>query len=161
LPWTLSAEEERRFRRIFLYSAITGLVLSLAIPVLPLPQKPQEVVVEIPPRLAKLILEKKEPPPPPPVPKVEAPKPRPQPKKVEKPKVRPRPKPEPVAKKPSVKPEPEPRVDVAQARRKAARSGVLAFQDTLADLRDMSVVKKVSNQTRLSQGGKQARRTER
>ncbi len=162
LPWSLSEEEERRFRRIFLYSAIAGLVLSLAIPVLPLPKKPKEVVVEIPPRLARLILEKKEPPPPP---RVEAPKPKPRPKpapkKVEKPKVKPKPKA--VAKKPAVKPRPEPKpqVDPAQARKKAAKSGVLAFQDTLADLRDLSVVKKVSGQTRLTKGAKHARRTER
>ena len=69
-------------------------------------------------RLAKLMLEKREPPPPPPPPKEE-------------------PKPE-VKKEP--KPEPKPVDRQQEARKKAAVAGLLPFKDELADLRDNRMV---------------------
>ena len=105
LPWSVSAEDERRFRKVVTIVLALTVVLGVAIPMLPTFKKPVEQEVELPPRVAKLIFEKRT-----------APKPKPKPKVVEK-----KPDPKPVAKKkplpkkkepPKVakKPEPKPKV---------------------------------------------------
>ena len=108
--------------------------------------------------MAKLIFEKRT-----------EPKPAPKPKKVEvkKPKPKPVVKKKPIPKKkvpPKVvkKVEPKkPKVDALEkARKKASTSGLLAFQDSLADLRDQSV-DELSGTKRLSNSGSSARKTER
>jgi protein TonB len=137
LPWTVSPQEEERFRRILLL--VFGLVflLSLVIQLVPVPEQSRQEAAEIPSRFAKLIMqEKPQPPPPPPV--VEKVEPKPEPEKaVEKP-------PEPEA------PQPKPREDQPQpqvsAREKAARSGLLAMRDELADLRASAVVENLEKQ---------------
>lgn len=135
LPWTVSPQEEGRFRRILLLVFGLVLLLGLVIPLVPVPQPSQEEALEVPPRFAKLIMqEKPQPPPPPPV--VEKVEPRPEPEKaVEKP-------PEPQAPKPREEPAP-PQVS---AREKAARSGLLALRDELADLRTSAVVENLEKQ---------------
>lgn len=148
LPWTATGEEERRFRRITLWVLLTALLLSLAVPYLPVSERPREQAVEVPPRIAKLIIERKPPPPPPP-PKLEQPKPEP--------------KPEP--KKPQAKPRPvERKVEPAKvqaAREKARSTGVLAFADELADLRENTAVEKLAQSVRSAPGATSAKRTER
>jgi protein TonB len=118
LPWTLSYEEEERYRKILKRTLLLLLLLSIVIPFLPVPQMSRERVDELPPRLAQLLLERQQTPPPPPVPVVKTPQP------VVK-------KPEPVKKAEPKKPE----RTVEQARAKAQRSGLLAFKEDLADLR--------------------------
>jgi len=163
LPWNLSAEDERRFRRILSITLAITLVLSIVTPLLPVMKKPATQAVELPPRLAKLIFEKRV------EPEKPAPK-QPEPKPVEKPKPEPVAKKEPVPEKktetpPKVaeqpKPEP-PKVETAQlAREKAQKTGLLAMSDALADLRDQSSVDKLRGTTRLTDRGSQAIKTER
>ena len=154
LPWSVSAEDERRYRKILTAVLVVTLTLGIAIPLLPAFKKSIEQQVELPPRVAKLIFEKRTEPKP--VPKVvEKPKPKPVEKKKPEPKKKTPPK---VAK----KPEPQkPPVDaIEQARKKASSAGLLALQDSLADLRDQSV-DQLRGANRLSNSGSQARQTER
>lgn len=126
LPWTISEDEELRYRKILKRALLLFLLLSIVLPFLPTPQISRERVEELPPRLAKLLLERQQQPPPPPVPVVKAPQPdvkkpepvkKAQPKKVEK--------------------------TVETARAKAQRSGLLAFKDDLADLRSNATTSKL------------------
>jgi len=119
LPWADSEEESRRFRKILLATLISFGLMMLIIPLLPLPERKTADVDEVPPRLAKLMLEQKKPPPPPPPPKEEK-------------------KPEKKVEQPKPEPKPEPRPD--EARRKAQMAGLLPFKDELADLRDSRMV---------------------
>jgi len=151
LPWTFSAEEERRFQRILHTSLAVFLVLSLVMPLLPLFEVDKPVVEELPPRMAKLLLQKK---PPPPVRKPEpvVSKPKPLPKKAQAPK--PVPKKHVVRKPRPVKPQPT-------ARQKAEKAGLLALKDTLADLRQNTMATRLKQTRALSHAGGRARKTER
>jgi len=156
LPWSISKEDERRFRKVLLTTLLLTIALGIAIPMLPLVKKPVEKQAELPPRVAKLIFDKH----------VE-PKPKPKPKPVEKPKPKPEAKKKPLPKKKippkivkKVQPE-KPKVDaLEQARKKASSAGLLAMQDSLADLRDQSV-DELRGAKRLSNNGSSARKTER
>jgi len=147
LPWSLYPGESRRFRKILLVIMSITLVLAIAMPLLPVEKPDRKKVEEIPPRFAKLILEKKTPPPPPP-PKVE--KKKPKKKKVDKKK----PVKKKVVKKKIKKPDPN------RARKVAEKSGLLAFQDDLADLRT-TVSDKVLKNRDLQKGGNEAKKTTR
>jgi protein TonB len=128
LPWTISEDEELRYRKILKRALMLFLLLALVMPFLPVPQISRERAEELPPRLAKLLLERQATPPPP---VVKAPQPE--------------------AKKPDAKkPEPEKKVEpkkpeksVEAARAKAQRSGLLAFKDDLADLRTNATTSKL------------------
>ena len=132
LPWTLSEEDEARFRRILKRILITFLLLSLAMPFLPVPKTDRKKIEDVPPRLAKLVLEQRQqviapvamkaPEIETPVPKADE-KPVP-PKEVKK-----------EIKKEILPPPTPPTKSIEVARKKAARSGLLAFSDDLADLR--------------------------
>jgi TonB family protein len=157
LPWSVSAHDERRYRRILLVMLALTIVLGGTIPLLPVFKKPVEQQVELPPRVAKLIFEKRTEPKPKPPPKVIK-KPEPKPVKAKK-KVPPKPKAPPkVAKKP--KPKAPPVDALEQARKKASSAGLLALQDSLADLRDQSV-DQLQGGKRLSNSGAQATQTQR
>jgi TonB family protein len=121
LPWTISEDEELRYKKILKRALLLFLLLSIVLPLLPVPQISRERVEELPPRLAKLLLERQQQPPPPPAPVVKAPQPEAK-------------KPEPVKKAEPKKPE----KTVEAARAKAERSGLLAFKEDLADLRTNS-----------------------
>lgn len=82
LPWTLSEEQERRFRKISLRVLLATLLLALLFALLPAPKRDRTRVAEPPPPLAELILEKAPPPPeveptPPPVERRPVPRPTP------------------------------------------------------------------------------------
>lgn len=145
LPWSPFEDENQRFRKILIIVLAVALILSIVIPLLTVEKPDRKKAEEVPPRFAKLILEKKTPPPPPP-PKVEKKKP----KKVEKKKV----KPKKVVKKKVVK------VDPNRARKVAEKSGILAFQDDLADLRTSVSDQSLSNRN-LQKGGNEAKTTTR
>jgi TonB family protein len=120
LPWSISVEDERRFRKIVTIVLVLTVALGIAIPMLPTFKKPVEQEVELPPRVAKLIFEKRT-----------APKPK------------------------------KPPVDaLEQARKKASSAGLLALQDSLADLRDQSV-DELKGGRRLNDSGSTAKKTER
>jgi len=158
LPWTISAEDERRFRKILTITLALTIALGIVLPLLPVFEKPVEQAVELPPRVAKLIFEKHTEPKPKPKPKVVEKKPEPKPEVAKKPKPLPKKTPPKVARKPEPK---KPPVDaLEQARKKASSAGLLALQDSLADLRDQNI-DELNGGRRLSTSGAQARKTER
>jgi len=129
LPWSPTEEIEARFRKIMWAVILVFAVVSVAIPLMPLPDKSKTQAPEIPDRIVKLVIEKKAPPPPPPPP----------PKVEEK-------KPEPL----KVEPKPQPPPKVEDAREKAQKSGLLKLQDQLADLRDNAVLDKAAQTKNLT-----------
>ena len=158
LPWAKVADEDKRYQKILgavlAFFLLSSLTVSFIVPV---PKIDREKLEEIPPRLAKLILERKKLPPPPPpksTPKIEK---KPEPKQ-EKPKPKPKPKAKPKPSKVKVKKSPS---KVKKAREKALKSGLLAMRDKLAALRDPSAVNKLKQQKKLSTGGKKAKKSER
>ena len=162
LAWSVSAEDEKRFRRFLLGFLAFTIAIGIAIPLLPVVEKKVTQEIELPPRVAKLIFEKRTQPKakPKPVKKQEKPKPLAR----EKPKAKPKPKTEKkvVTKTAKKTPPPKPRVDrTEQARKRAASSGVLAMQDSLADLRDDSSLRQLRSTSRLNSTGSQARKTTR
>ena len=111
LAWDGDPESSRRFRRILRILLIIVAILGVLFPLLPTPQ-PTAVETEVPPQLARIMIEKLKPPAPP--------------KPIAKPRVTPR-----LAVKETVRPAPE-RAD--RARERAERS-IDKFKDQLADLR--------------------------
>src|SRR3984957_13455304 len=110
LPWELDPEDQRRLHRLVTGGLLLLLLLGVLLPFIHLPKLTEAPVEAVPERLARLMAEEK--PKPPPV--VEPPKPKPETKPV---------------------PVPKPVDKTAEARKKAQNSGLLKFQDELADLR--------------------------
>ena len=135
LPWTVSEEEERRFRRILKRVLLACALFSLIMPWLPVPKVDRTQPEELPPRLAKLLLER-ETPPPPPVrrPEPEAPAAKPQPEAT-----KPEPAKPPVAEARKPQPAKPPGEKIEAARRRASGVGLLAMSNELADLRGAPV----------------------
>jgi outer membrane biosynthesis protein TonB len=137
LAWAPTPEDEARFRRILQRVLIAATLLCVAVLLVPPPKVDRTQPQELPPRLAKLLLER-EPLPPPPVVKAERTK-----------EVKPEPslnKPDPAKPEPpkaAIAPEarrPQPNKPPGEmladnARRKAAGVGLLAMKDQLAELR--------------------------
>jgi len=152
LPWNTQDSDERRFHLITLWVLLISLLFGTVIPMIDLPEQQRFKRQTLPPRLARLILEQRKLPPPKPKPKiVEQEKPKPEKKPAPEKK-----KPEPVKKPPKrvAKKSPPPSAD--QARKKAASSGLLAFSDQLADLREESAMPAVGGIHQLSQKGERA-----
>lgn len=146
LPWTRLDDDEGRFRKMIVVALAVSFVIGVVIPFISLPKVDRNKVEELPPRLAQLLMEKQKP------------KPKPIPKKVEKKKEEKKEK-EKEKKKEKKKEEPKkkveekPKVDrVEEARKKAASSGLLAFSDELADLRDKPVAQSLNKSTPLAKG---------
>lgn len=149
LPWANQTSQERKFRRLLAQVFITLLVLGLVWPWIPTPAVDPNAVEEIPPRIAKLLLEQKPPPPPPPKPK----EPEPEPDPVSEP------EPEQVVETP---PEPEPPpVDREQVAREQAQAALLPFTEDLAALADSDILEKVVDERPLSASVGEAARNER
>ncbi|HHH47886.1 MAG TPA: TonB family protein [Gammaproteobacteria bacterium] len=152
LPWTRVREEDHRLKLVVVTVMSVALLLSVLIPFIPVPKEDRNKVKELPPRLAQLVMEKQKP------------KPKPQPKKIEKKEEKKKEEKKKEEKKPEKKKEkpkpkekkvepPKPKVDrVAEARKKAASAGLLAFSDDLADLRDAPVAPKLNKDKPLSKG---------
>lgn len=117
LAWEGDEEAQSRFKRILRVSLILFVLFAILIVLLPAPRTPPGAAV-IPPQLARVMIQEQPKPPPPPPPKPEV-------------------KPVPV-----VKPVPTPvPVDrVAEARKKAEKSGIEQFKDQLADLREKTPI---------------------
>lgn len=151
LPWT-STGQEQKFRRLLLIVLAIVCVLGAVWPWIPTPAIDPADVTEIPPRIAKFVLEKKPPPPPPPKPEPVQPEPvteQPVERVVEA-------EPEPRA-----QPEPEPPVDRTQRARERAEAALLPFTESLASLRDSNVVERVTDDRPLTASVGRARRSER
>jgi TonB family protein len=151
LPW-VEGSEDRLFKRLVIIFSIVFMLLGFIINQLSVPEVKQKKLVDVAPRLAKLILEKKKTPPPPPLKKViKKPEPKkPKPKKKDKPK----PKPKKVVKK---KPAPAPDKREA-AKKQAQQAGLIALSDELADLRDSFDFSDIADQPQIKKG-KQAETT--
>jgi protein TonB len=135
LPWTVSEEDEGRFRKILKRIFVLFVLLCLIWPWLPVPKTDRHAAEEVPPRLAKLVLENRQVPPPvapkaPDTPLPETAKTKPEAAKKE------------VKKEVAVPPDATKRTEIA--RQKASRSGLLAFKDDLSDLRDNAVAAKLN-----------------
>jgi TonB family protein len=136
LPWAPSPEDDARFRRVLHRVLAVAVLLCLAMLFVPPPKVDRTQPQELPPRLAKLLLEREPLPPP---------KPAPQPdrakeleaqaaaKKQELAKVEPsKEAPVPEARRPQ--PNKPPGEVLGEARRKAAGVGLLAMKDQLAEM---------------------------
>ena len=155
LAWSPSVEDESRFRRILRNVLIVALLLCLAMIFVPPPTVDRSKPQELPPRLAKLLLER-EPTPPPPVVKPKEIKPdaaptpslnKPEPARPEPPKAAVAPE----ARRPEAnKPPGEKLAD--NARRKAAGVGLLAMADQLAELRGAPVAVQLSQDIKQGPG---------
>jgi TonB family protein len=153
LPWTAGQGQERKFRRLLGTIFLICLVLGLVWPFIPVPEPDPDEVIEIPPRIAKLLLEEKPLPPPPPPPKEEEPEPEqeePEPEQV----VEAEPEPEP-------EPAPEPEPDREEIAREQAQAALMPFAEDLADLVDMDLVEQMADDRPLSASVGEAVRNER
>jgi len=154
LPWTSGADQERKFQRLLGRTFLVVAVLGLVWPFLPVPEPDPYEIEEIPPRIAKLLLEDKPLPPPPPPPVEQEPEPEPDdpvPEQV----VEAEPEPEPII------PEPEPEIDMAEVAREQAQAAFLPFAEDLADLVDQELLEKVADNRDLSSSVGGAARNER
>jgi protein TonB len=143
LPWDIERPDIRNFRKWLTIMLLTVVIAGGVIPWLPVPEVDRQELEELPPQLARIMLEKPEPVvPPPPVPKPEIIE-----DVVEQPEVEKVPEPE-------VVPEPEP--TVADAQEKAAISGLLAFKDAFADMRDAVDMDKLQDTGAIQQGSGEA-----
>ncbi|HEY5763522.1 MAG TPA: hypothetical protein VIS73_09985, partial [Rhodocyclaceae bacterium] len=125
LPWAVNPVEQQRGRRIAATAVVLFVLFSALMTVFDPPPIDRAEAEKLPPRLAKLVLEKKEAPPPKPEPVIEKPKEEPKPEVKE----------ETPNEEPKVKPTEQ---QVEKAREKAKKSGLLAMKDQLAALRDLS-----------------------
>ena len=156
LPWTSDSSQERKFQRLLGTIFLAVLVLGLAWPFLPAPEPELDEVMEIPPRIAQLLLEEKPlPPPPPPEPEPEPeeaePEEEPEPEQVAE---EPEPEPEPI-------PEPEPEPDREELAREQAQAAFMPFAEDLADLVDQDLLETVTDDRELSASVGEAVRNER
>lgn len=155
LPWESSVEEDKTFKRLLRGLLIALLVLGLIVPFVPLPEVSREEKQELPPQMARVILEKEqEPPPPPPEPEPEPEPEEPEPEEEPEPAPEPEPEPEPEP------PPPPPPSRVQEARETASRSGLMQHRDALAAMRDTLDTSRVE-QAALSEGQSEAERPER
>ncbi len=137
LPWESKRSDKKALNKWLSISLAVFLLIGLPMPWLILPEVDREELEELPPQLARIVLEKPEPkiPPPPP------------PKEVEE--VKPKEEPKPVPKEETVvKPEPK----VAHAKEKASVSGLLAFKDAFADMREAVDVSKLKDTAAIQRG---------
>jgi TonB family protein len=141
MPWNGDDEDQRQFRKILLIVLLVSFLLGILIPMWQIPVPDRVEVVEIPKRLAQLMVPKQEPPPPPKPKKQEEKKP-----DQEKPK------------KKDDKPEPE---KAKKARKKAERAGLMAFKDDFADLIDDTPIASLGSKAKISGKGSKAKKTTR
>jgi len=136
LPWDVSLSEEERFRDICRRIAIGTLALALVMTLLPVPERDTTQVRPVPPRLARLVLEKPAPLPPPPATVVEPEPVQPEPREAKA-----------VPPSESVQ-QPQPRVEPTpqpSARERAGKAGLLPFVDQLAELRDSRALTSITS----------------
>ena len=156
LPWTADDDQEARFRRLLGIVFGISLVLSLLWPFIPVKRPDPMDVVEIPPRIAQLMLEEKVLPPPPPPQVEEEPEPEPEeePEKVAE--NTPEPEPEVVP-----EPDPEPQIDRTEVAREQAQAALMPFAEDLASLVDQDLVEQVADNRELTASVGQSERNER
>lgn len=155
LPWSETRQEQRLFRLTLGITLSLFLISSLSVSfIIPPPAIDRDKLEEIPPRLAKILLDRKEK-------EQEKEKPKPTEVKLEEVIIKPEKKIEeekptpveekkqPVSKSQIKKPSEQ---ELEAARKKAAQSGVLAMQDELASMRDIASFDTFSNPGALKSG---------
>ena len=151
LPWSSDSNQDRKFQRllgiVFLIVALLGIVW----PFIPTTKPDPDEIIEIPPRIAQLLLEEKPLPPPPPPVVEEEPEPEPEPDD---------PEPEQVVET-EPEPEPEPQPDLEEIAREQAQAALMPFAEDLADLVDQELLEKVADNRELSASVGVAARNER
>jgi TonB family protein len=153
-PWSLTAEDDLRFRQILQITLLVFLFSGLIMPYLPVSKIERHATESLPPRLARLILEQKPVPPPPQVQQpVTKAKPLPEKHKA----------PAPQKEKPRKQrlTRPSSTEKTVSARQQAQQAGLLALRDSLQDLRQNTVATSLKQSHALSQSGGQASKTER
>ncbi len=139
LPWNQERGERKRLLTAAVLVVPLFLVFAGYVSWVELPEQDRQEQEALPPQLAKLIIEKKEPPKPTrPEPEPERPEPEEKPLEQAKPEPKPEPAPEPrvqVTEKPKPEPKPE---EVAQAREKAKNTGILAMGNELSRLSSLA-----------------------
>ena len=132
LPWDDAGDQEQRFRTILQRIGVTALVLCILMSLLPLPERDPQLKQSVPPRLARLLIEKPAPIPLPPPPVV-------QPEQQQRQ--------EPVA--PTERATESKTRPAAErkstAREKAGKAGLLPFVDQLAELRDSKALNSITS----------------
>lgn len=156
LPWAVSPEDEARFKRILnIVLAITALICLLLL-LWPKPQVDRAAPPEVPQRLAKLVLEQREPPPAvkaPPTPQAAAdPAKKDTPAEVAKPLPDAKPLPKAIAPEARQPIPGKPPGEIEGARRKAAGVGLLAMKDQLAELRGAPVAVQLNQNIKAGPG---------
>lgn len=140
LPWDALPGERRRQWIIILVLLLLALLVMVIVENTEIPKKDPRQEAEIPERLAKLVMERKEEPPPPP---------EPEPEPEEEPEPEPEPEPE--------EPEPEPEKEEVEKAREVAKKELEVFQESLAGLQDLAPL---TNQP-LRTGGAESAKVER
>jgi TonB family protein len=149
LPWTADSDQERKFQRLLKFILIAVAALSLVWPFIPTPAPDPNELIEIPPRIAQLLLEARPPPPPPPEPEPE-PEPEEEPEQVVE--TEPEPEPEFIP-----EPEPEPEIDLQEVALEQAQAAMLPFAEDLTDLVDIDLLDAVDDRDLTASVGEAAR----
>ena len=139
--------EDKRFYRLLWLGFALWLIFAVLIPALTVPERSRQVQEQLPPQLARVVLEERKAPPPPEPPPVQEPLPEPKPEPVAVT------EPVPAAAEP-VKPDPQ------RAREQAQQAGLLAMKDDLAELRQSFQLNNTAPQVK-SSGEQQATQVER
>ena len=138
LPWSNKRNDVIRLRAIMLVSLFVALLLGFIIPRWEIPEAERVEYIEIPERLATLIV-KKAPPPPPPEPEA---KPEEEAEQAE-----------------AAEPEPAPeKTETSEARQAAEKTGLLAFKQDFAEIMDASANIKMGSQATILRQAPQQRR---
>jgi len=154
LPWTTGQSQDKKFQRLLGIIFLICAVLSILWPFIPVQERDPFDVEEIPPRIAKLLLEEKPlPPPPPPELTEEAPEPKLEPDEQEPEQV--------VEETPEPLPEPEPQPDREEIAREQARAALMPFAEDLADLVDNELLDQVADDRNLTASVAESERNER
>ena len=155
LPWTSDSSQERKFQRLLGAIFLIVMVLGIVWPFLPAPEPEFDEAMEIPPRIAQLLLEEKPLPPPPP--------PEPEPEEEPEPEPEEEPQPEQVAEEqpPAPEPVPEPERNREEVAREQAQAAFMPFAEDLADLVDQDLLEKVQDDRELTASVGEAQRNER
>jgi protein TonB len=141
--------EDKRFYQLLWLGLLLWLVFAVLVPALQVPERSREVQEQLPPTLARVMLEQKQIPPPP------EPEPLPEQKAEPLPEPETKPEPEPVeARADTAKPDPQ------QARKQAEQAGLMAMRDELATLRQSFQIDNSAPQLK-SRGDQQATQVER
>ncbi|WP_188152429.1 AgmX/PglI C-terminal domain-containing protein [Teredinibacter waterburyi] len=155
LPWSSTIDDDRRFWRITGLLFIPFFLVSVAIPLVEVPELKREELTKLPPQLARLKLEEKVLPTPIPTP-VPTPEPTAEPTpEPEAEKVEPKPTPVPPKVEPK-KPEPTPKPTLEPAKliqaKEVAQAQINEFADLLSDIRDTPDLPEVGTQLDSSTG---------